>query len=55
MNFVQPDVTVFLGDLMDEGSIATDEEYNENLIRFFNIFPKPGDNKVKMKIHDFID
>ncbi|XP_045464730.1 uncharacterized protein C630.12 isoform X2 [Harmonia axyridis] len=45
LNFVQPDVTIFLGDLMDEGSVATDEEYNENLIRFFNIFPKQGHNK----------
>jgi len=47
--------TVFLGDLIDEGSIAFDEEYEEYTQRFFNIFPQkstkssifiPGDNDI---------
>ncbi|KAL3284585.1 hypothetical protein HHI36_018742 [Cryptolaemus montrouzieri] len=45
VNFVKPDITIFLGDLMDEGSTATNEEYNEYLTRFFDIFPKSGNTK----------
>jgi len=34
----QPDVIIFLGDLMDEGSISNDEEYKAFKERFENIF-----------------
>lgn len=37
-SFVQPHVVVFLGDLMDEGSIATETEYKHYARRIFNIF-----------------
>jgi predicted phosphodiesterase len=54
-NFVKPDVVIFLGDLMDEGSTATDAEFKRYRGRFFNIYPKsssskyiwlPGDNDI---------
>ncbi|CAG9133473.1 unnamed protein product [Plutella xylostella] len=38
LRHVQPDVVVFLGDLMDEGSIATDEQYARYVNRIFDIF-----------------
>ena len=46
---------IYLGDLIDEGSIAIDDEYEEYTNRFFNIFPTgatkgaiyiPGDNDI---------
>lgn len=52
---VKPDVICFMGDLMDEGSIATNEEHNEYLHRFKEIFYTdskvaimqiPGDNDI---------
>lgn len=63
-NFVKPDVTIFLGDLMDEGSTAMDSEYNKYVERFFNIFPNnlpntqqiwlPGDNDIGGEGRDFV-
>lgn len=47
--------SVFLGDLIDEGSIATDDEFDSYVQRFLSIFPPdstkssiytPGDNDV---------
>jgi len=35
---VQPEVVVFLGDIMDEGSIATDDEYRRYVERFNDLF-----------------
>lgn len=52
---VRPDVVVFLGDLLDEGSVASDEEYLTYVRRFRNVFRMPatvniifisGDNDV---------
>ncbi|XP_063237247.1 metallophosphoesterase 1 isoform X2 [Bacillus rossius redtenbacheri] len=52
---VRPDAVVFLGDLMDEGSIASDEEFGRYLRRFHSVFRVdpgvqlvfvPGDNDV---------
>ncbi|XP_057668197.1 metallophosphoesterase 1 homolog [Diorhabda carinulata] len=37
-NFVQPDVVIFLGDLMDEGHRASNQEFHEYIRRLFNIF-----------------
>ncbi|KAL9706061.1 hypothetical protein quinque_009579 [Culex quinquefasciatus] len=36
-----PDVICFLGDLMDEGSVATDVQYDEYFARFADIFTQP--------------
>ncbi|XP_021701095.1 uncharacterized protein LOC5564483 isoform X2 [Aedes aegypti] len=36
-----PDVICFLGDLMDEGSVASAVQYDEYYARFANIFPQP--------------
>ncbi|XP_055539796.1 uncharacterized protein LOC129726757 [Wyeomyia smithii] len=36
-----PHVICFLGDLMDEGSVATVDQYEEYFRRFANIFPQP--------------
>jgi hypothetical protein len=44
----KPDVVVFLGDLMDEGSQATAEEYRDTYYRFLNIFSHFPDVKVKI-------
>ncbi|KAG7311130.1 hypothetical protein JYU34_002116 [Plutella xylostella] len=56
LRHVQPDVVVFLGDLMDEGSIATGEQYARYVNRIFDIFAPydhsfkplyiPGDNDI---------
>jgi len=35
---VQPHVVVFLGDIMDEGNIATDDEYRRYIERFNDVF-----------------
>lgn len=57
-NYLQPEVVIFLGDLMDEGHISSNEEFFKDLKRFLNIFqfsnvmsdvPKiflPGDNDI---------
>lgn len=55
VGYVRPDVVVFLGDLLDEGSIASDDEYMSYIYRFRNVFRMPpavssvfisGDNDV---------
>ncbi|XP_021925589.1 DNA polymerase beta isoform X2 [Zootermopsis nevadensis] len=52
---VNPHVVVFLGDILDEGSIATNEEYGRYMKRFYDVFnvdPSvkfvflPGDNDI---------
>jgi hypothetical protein len=43
---VKPDVVIFLGDLMDEGSTATDAEFKRYRGRFFDIYPKSSSSKV---------
>ncbi|XP_069671833.1 metallophosphoesterase 1 homolog isoform X2 [Periplaneta americana] len=52
---VDPNVIVFLGDIMDEGSISTNEEYRRYLERFHDVFQVhqnvkyiflPGDNDI---------
>ena len=37
-DLVKPDAILFLGDLMNDGSISSDEEYLEFKARFDNIF-----------------
>uniref|UniRef100_A0A1B6LVI1 Calcineurin-like phosphoesterase domain-containing protein n=1 Tax=Graphocephala atropunctata TaxID=36148 RepID=A0A1B6LVI1_9HEMI len=57
LRHVQPDLIIFLGDLMDEGSLASDEEYQRYFLRFKEIFQidytpgnktvfAPGDNDI---------
>lgn len=55
LKFVQPNAIIFLGDLMDEGSIASDRQYLDYYERFMKLFPIPesvraiyvaGDNDV---------
>lgn len=55
LSFVKPDVIIFLGDLMDEGSISSDRQFLDYYERFMEIFPVPesasaiyiaGDNDV---------
>jgi len=63
--FAQPDVVIFLGDLFDEGSIATDQEFKRYLRRLYDIFLKkpfhavhhiwlPGDNDIGGEFNDRI-
>ncbi|XP_059143920.1 uncharacterized protein LOC131931214 [Physella acuta] len=58
----QPDVIIFLGDIMDEGSKATDLEYESYFDRFNSIFYEkkhsktiviPGDNDIGGEGSDF--
>ena len=35
---VRPHVVIFLGDLLDEGSLASDEEYTSYVQRFNTVF-----------------
>lgn len=52
--FSNPDVVVYLGDLLDEGNIANSIMYNSYVSRFYNIFVTPdvktihipGDNDI---------
>lgn len=54
LHFTQPDIIVYLGDLLDEGNIANTESYNNYVHRFHNIFESdnvksihiPGDNDI---------
>lgn len=55
VHHVRPDVVVFLGDHMDEGSIASDAEFAYYIKRFYNTFSTsynvkmvhiPGDNDI---------
>lgn len=55
LDHAQPDVVCFLGDLMDEGSVAADEPYLRYLDRFNSVFRTggitkkfhiPGDNDI---------
>lgn len=38
VSHVKPDIVVFLGDLIDEGSKASDEEYDSYMERFRAMF-----------------
>ncbi|KAK5648333.1 hypothetical protein RI129_003225 [Pyrocoelia pectoralis] len=61
--FVDPDVVIFLGDLLDEGSSANDKEFNLYVNRFYKIFQKQentlhiwiaGDNDIGGEYPDYI-
>lgn len=38
LRYINPDVIIFLGDLMDEGSTSTNDEYKFYKTRFSKIF-----------------
>lgn len=46
--FAQPDIVIFLGDLMDEGSIAKNEEFYSYVGRIFNIFSEKAPPTLKV-------
>ncbi|XP_070503992.1 metallophosphoesterase 1 isoform X2 [Chironomus tepperi] len=46
VSHVRPDVIVFLGDLIDEGSFVDDFLYEKYFRRFVEIFPEPTDVKM---------
>lgn len=45
-----PDVICFLGDLMDEGSVADDVQFADYFSRFVNIFSQPTANTLMLYI-----
>lgn len=54
-DYLKPHVVIFLGDLFDEGELATDEDFRSYVERFFAIFAQlnyqqaifvPGDNDI---------
>lgn len=46
MSHVRPNVVIFLGDLIDEGSFADDFLYEKYFQRFSDIFPQPDNVKM---------
>lgn len=63
LNYVQPDVICFMGDLMDEGSIANDDQFKRYLNRFQQIYQTydtvqkiyiPGDNDIGGEGNDHV-
>ncbi|XP_046391754.1 metallophosphoesterase 1 homolog [Ischnura elegans] len=46
LNHVKPDIILFLGDLMDEGSRASADEYSRYKERFFSIYRTDGNVKM---------
>ena len=51
LGHVQPDVVLFLGDLIDEGSKASDMEFQTYIERFRTVFNVPGHIKVGTQQH----
>lgn len=58
-----PNVVCFLGDLLDEGSVATDDAYERYLKRFHSVFQTTagvrkihiaGDNDIGGEDHDYV-
>ncbi|KAF7283020.1 hypothetical protein GWI33_001577 [Rhynchophorus ferrugineus] len=47
--FVKPDVVLFLGDLMDEGHVADDEDFYKYVKRIFDIFLTPFNMDTTVK------
>ncbi|EDW10219.1 metallophosphoesterase 1 isoform X2 [Drosophila mojavensis] len=63
VSFTQPHILVFLGDLLDEGNIATAQEYKQYVQRFKRIYKNkrltnrvhvPGDNDIGGDDGDYI-
>ena len=58
LHYAKPDIVVFLGDLIDEGSVAGEQEFKDYVKRFYRIFDiknnhdtihhifVPGDNDI---------
>lgn len=46
---VRPDVVCFLGDLMDEGSVATTEQYSRYVQRFRLVFSAHDKKNVQVR------
>lgn len=46
MSFTQPDIIVFLGDVINDGSISSDENFYALSHKFKNLFPIPYTSKV---------
>lgn len=53
-SFTEPHIVIFLGDLMDEGSIATETEYKHYLRRIFNLFLTGQSADVRVRCFGFI-
>lgn len=51
-DFVKPDVVIFLGDLMDEAHVATDQEFYEYVNRIFKIFLGNRKNSEYVQVSD---
>lgn len=63
VSHAKPDVVCFLGDLLDEGSVASDDEYERYLKRFHRVFETSsnikkihiaGDNDIGGEEHDYV-
>lgn len=48
LSFGKPDLICFLGDLFDEGSVATEPEYDRYYKRFKNIFLNEKKARVRV-------
>lgn len=63
LDFTKPDVICFMGDLMDEGSVANDSEFKRYVERFHHIYKThesvqkihiPGDNDIGGERTDYV-
>lgn len=63
VSHAKPNVVCFLGDLLDEGSIASDDAYQRYLKRFHSVFKTnaniqtihiAGDNDIGGEEHDYV-
>lgn len=49
-DFVQPDLVIFLGDLMDEAQLATKEDFYQYVRRIFTIFLGQEDGSKQVRV-----
>ena len=49
LKLAQPDLILFMGDLLDEGSIANDVQFEQYVDRFYKIFDTPTTIQVAFK------
>ena len=54
LHYVKPDVIIFLGDLIDEGSVAGEQEFKDYVRRFYNIFNIKKNHDIGEIIHNYL-
>lgn len=52
LKFAKPDIVCFLGDLLDEGSVATNDQFKNYVDRFNSIFHIDDNIKVYQMLYE---